>query len=48
MLTESNFEGQSTILSKKLSDDNIQAKFRDGEGPQASHRLSRFCGLDVI
>lgn len=32
MLTESNFEGQSTILSKKLSDDNIQAKFRDGRG----------------
>ena len=32
MLTESNFEGQSTILTKRLSDDNIQAKFRDREG----------------
>ena len=32
MLTESNFEGQSTILEKKLSNDNVQAKFHDGEG----------------
>lgn len=32
MLTESNFEGNSTILSKKLSNDNIQAKFHDGQG----------------
>ncbi len=32
MLTESSFEGQSTILEKKLSNDNVQAKFHDGKG----------------
>jgi len=35
MLTESNFQGNSTILRKKLSSDNIQAKFREREG----HRI---------
>ena len=32
MLTESSFEGNSTILEKKLSSDNIQAKFREKQG----------------
>jgi hypothetical protein len=32
MLTESSFEGDSTILKKKLSQDNIEAKFRDKQG----------------
>ena len=32
MLTESNFEGNSTILRKKLSSDNIRAKFRERQG----------------
>ena len=35
MLTESNFEGDSTILKRKLSSDNIQAKFRERQG----HRI---------
>jgi len=32
MLTESNFEGNSTILKKKLSNENIEAKFRERQG----------------
>ncbi len=32
MLTESNFEGASTILKKKLDDRNIQAKFAERQG----------------
>ena len=32
MLTESNFEGSSTILKKHLDDRNIQAKFVDKQG----------------
>ncbi len=32
MLTESNFLGDSTILTKKLDDRNIQAKFEEGRG----------------
>ncbi len=32
MLTESNFEGASTILKKRLDDRNIQAKFADKQG----------------
>ncbi len=32
MLTESNFEGDSTILAKKLSNENVQAKFREKQG----------------
>ncbi len=32
MLTESNFEGDSTILTKHLDDRNIRAKFREGRG----------------
>lgn len=32
MLTESNFEGASTILTKRLDDRNVQAKFADGAG----------------
>lgn len=32
MLTESNFEGSSTILRKQLSSDNIRAKFRERQG----------------
>jgi len=35
MLTESNFEGSSTILKKRLDDRNIQAKFADNQG----HRI---------
>ncbi len=32
MLTESNFAGASTILTKRLDDRNIQAKFAEGRG----------------
>jgi len=32
MLTESNFEGSSTILTKRLDDRNIQAKFAEKNG----------------
>ena len=32
MLTESNFEGDSTILEKKLSNENVQAKFQEKQG----------------
>ena len=32
MLTESNFEGASTILNKRLDDRNVQAKFAEGHG----------------
>jgi len=32
MLTESNFDGDSTILKKRLDDRNIQAKFSEGQG----------------
>ncbi len=32
MLTESNFEGASTILRKRLDDRNVQGKFADGQG----------------
>lgn len=32
MLTESNFDGASTILTKHLDDRNIQAKFREKQG----------------
>jgi len=32
MLTESNFEGASTILKKRLDDRNVQRKFADGRG----------------
>jgi len=32
MLTESNFDGASTILTKRLDDRNVQAKFADGSG----------------
>lgn len=32
MLTESNFEGSSTILKKRLDDRNIQAKFAEKQG----------------
>jgi len=32
MPTESNFEGSSTILAKRLDDRNIQAKFSEGRG----------------
>ena len=32
MLTESNFEGASTILTMRLDDRNIQAKFAEGQG----------------
>ena len=32
MLTESNFQSESTILRQKLSLDNIQAKFRERQG----------------
>ena len=37
MLTESNFEGASTILNKHLDDRNIKAKFAEGHG----HRTVR-------
>ena len=32
MLTESSFQGDSTILNKKLSQENIKAKFQEKEG----------------
>ncbi|MDY6903073.1 MAG: cache domain-containing protein [Thermodesulfobacteriota bacterium] len=32
MLTDSNFQGDSTVLKKHLDDRNIQAKFTEGEG----------------
>lgn len=32
MLTESSFEGASTILKKRLDDRNVQTKFADGQG----------------
>lgn len=32
MLTESHFEGSSTILKRHLADKNIEAKYRKGEG----------------
>jgi len=35
MLTESNFEGASTILKKRLDDRNVQEKFAEGQG----HRI---------
>ena len=45
MLTESSFEGDSTILEKKLSNENIQAKFREKQG----HRtVSDYRGFTVL
>lgn len=51
MLTESNFEGASTILKKRLDDRNIQAKFADGQGHRTVtdyRRCVAFTSFEVV
>jgi hypothetical protein len=51
MLTESNFEGASTILKKRLDDRNIQAKFSDGQGHRTVtdyRRCVAFTSFEVV
>ena len=45
MLTESNFEGDSTILKTRLSSDNIQAKFRERRGHR---RVTDYRGFTAL
>jgi len=45
LLTESNFEGDSTILAKKLSSDNIRAKFDEKQGHRTVTDYRGFAAL---